>query len=88
MPGKGRAAAELGASELSLAVSVPLLSTDGTQDKISLKQWGGGRSIWPPSLYLLFDQCAHQDRYCEMCTPCVLNALFSFVFFSPNFAKQ
>lgn len=35
---KGRAAAELGTSELSLAESVTLLSTDGTQDKISLKQ--------------------------------------------------
>lgn len=65
--GKGRAAAELGASELSLAEAVPLLSTDGTQDKISLKQWGGGRGIWTPSLYLLFDQYAHQDRYYVRC---------------------
>lgn len=67
MQEKGRAAAELGTSELSLAVSVMLLSTDGTQDKISLKQWGGGRGIWMPSLYLHLDQCAHQDRRYVRC---------------------
>lgn len=62
MQEKGRAAVELGTSELSLAVSVTLLSTDGTQDKISLKQWGGERGIWTPCLYLHLDQGTRQDR--------------------------